>query len=191
MAFSTEEKQRIIAQSKVPISKRPSYFSRLAQREEQITEGFEQFLILQNQTQKQKSLDWINQALDIEVDNTDRDALLQTYMDLRTTDASERVTELDEKLQNFNTFMTSLLGDQSKQGNDPSRFSQVSELNLFVQSLQRPLSKMTIQRDQAFHEGNLVTWLKARLDQEKTDENSRKELESWQTVISDYEGSPG
>jgi hypothetical protein len=190
MAFTTEEKEQINAQA-LPAKDRPSYFSSIARDERQITEEFENFLILQNQTQKQSSLDWIGKALDIEADNEDRDAILTTYLGIRATDASERVTELDEKLEDFNTFVTSLLRKEGEQGSDPSRFANVEELNIFVQSLQKPLSKITIQRDQAFHEQNMVGLLGRRLEQEQTDENSRQEIESWQPVISTYAGQSG
>lgn len=190
MAFTTEEKEQIRSQA-LPPQDRPSYYSSTARDQRQISEGFENFLILQNQTQKQASLDWIGKALNIEADNEDRDVLLNTFLDVRQTDAEERVTELDERLQDFNTFVTSLLRKEGESGSDPSRFSTVEELNIFVQSLQRPLSKLTIQRDQAFHEQNLVLITRDRLEQEQTDENSQKEIESWQPVISTYEGQSG
>ena len=169
MAFTTEEKEQIRAQA-LPPADRPSYFSSVNRDDRQITEGFESFLILQDQTQKQNSLDWIGKALDIEADNEDRDALLNTYLEIRTTDAEERVTELDEKLEDFNKFVTGLFAKDSAQGSDPSRFATVEELNLFVLSLQKPLDKITVQRDQAFHETNLTRVLGNRLEQEKTDE---------------------
>ena len=189
MAFTTEEKELIRQQALPPVD-RPSYYSSQARTERQISEGFESFLILQDQTQKQNSLDWIGKALDIEADNEDRDALLATYLDIRENDAQERVTELDEKLEDFNKFVTGLFAKDSSSGSDPSRFSTVAELNLFVLSLQKPLDKITVQRDQAFHESNLASILNNRLEQEKTDEDSSKEIESWQPVISTYEGQP-
>lgn len=187
--FTTVEKELIQSQELRP-QDRPSYYSRVSQSDQQIGKDFENFLILQTQTQKQTSLDWINKALAIEVDNEDRDAILETYLGIRKTDANERVTELDERLDDFNTFMTGFFKGEATAEN-PDRFANVPELSLFVQSLQRPLAKMTIQRDIAFHENNLVTWLEERLKEEKTDDNSRKELESWSPVISRYKGKPG
>lgn len=185
--FTTEEKELFNAQS---LPERPSFFSRVAQREQQISQDFERFLILQTQVQKQTALNWINKAQEIEVDNEDRDEILSTYLGIRQTDAADRVTELDEKLEDFNSFMNGFFSDEAST-DCPDRFANVPELSLFVQSLQRPLSKMTIQRDQAFHEGNLVLWLRERLTEEQTNQNSQQELESWKNVIAAYRGRPG
>jgi len=190
MANFTTDEQALITKQSLPIAKRPSYFSKDFQREEQIGQSFEAFLILQRSSQKQISMDWIDRALDIEVDNEDRDTLMTTYLAGVNEDAIARVTELDDRLENFSAFMGSLFQNESETGG-PSRFSDIAELNIFVQSLQRPLDKLTIQRDQAFHEQNMVTALQIRLTQEQTDENSRKELESWNDVLATYEGQPG
>jgi len=187
--FTTEE-IGLIKEQTLPDDERPSYYSKSFQREQQISTDFESFLILQKGSQKQISMDWIDRALDIEVDNEDRDILMTRYLTTVEEDADARVEELDERLQNFNSFMESLFEDQSSMGG-PSRFSDISELNIFVQSLQKPLDKLTIQRDQAFHEQNLVSSLQVRLEEEQTDDNSRLELESWNQVLSIYEGQPG
>jgi len=187
--FTTDE-LALIGEQALPDKERPSYFSKAFQREEQIGESFESFLILQRGSQKQISMDWIDRALDIEVDNEDRDILMTTYLEVVNDDAITRVAELDERLENFGSFMTSLFQDESETGG-PSRFSDIPELNTFVQSLQKPLDKLTIQRDQAFHEQNMITNLQVRLEQEQTDENSRAELESWNNILATYEGQPG
>lgn len=186
----TVDEIALINEQALPSADRPSYFSKEFQREQQIGQSFESFLILQKNSQKQISMDWIDRALDIEADNEDRDVLMTTYLEIVNEDAVARVEELDERLQDFGTFMTSLFQDESSTGG-PSRFSDISELNIFVQSLQKPLDKLTVQRDQAFHEQNMITSLQVRLEQEQTDENSRAELESWNDILAIYKGQPG
>jgi len=181
--FSTEEIAKIKGQARPPVA-RPYFYSAKQRFVSQITQDFEGFLILQAAEIKQKTLAWIKTANTLEEKNKARDELLAVYLDIRNTDAEERIAELDERTNEFNSFRENFITN----GSDPSRFAAIEEVNLIVGSLQKPIDKIILQREQAFHETNLVALLTSRLDGEKTTADTIKELNSWQTVVSSYKG---
>ncbi len=152
-----------------------------------ISRDFEAYLILQSTEQKQKTLSWIKTVNTINQDNKDRDDLLERYLSLRDTDASARITEIDETLQEFESFRNGLFAA----GDDGTKFAEVVELSLMARALQTPIDEMQIIRENAFHEKNVTALLKVRFDARKNTDDSQKELESWQTVVSEYEGQSG
>ena len=181
--FSTIEIGKIKSQAR-PSAALPSYYSSKQRLTTKITTDFEGFLILQQADIKQKTLAWIKTANSLEEKNKARDDLLAVYLDIRLTDANDRIKELDERTNEFNSFREKFITN----GSDPSRFATIEEVPLIVGSLQRPIDKIILQREQAFHETNLVALLKSRLDGEKTTADTVKELNSWQTVVSSYKG---
>ena len=180
--FSVDEIEKIDKQKKP--SGLPSYYSSDSKSRREIGRDFEGFLILQSTDQKQVLLKWLQQVNDIEQDNTDRDKLTDQYLDLRTTDATARIAELDLQLKGFDKFRSSLFGD----GADPSRFAEIVELNTLIQAMQRPLEEITIQREIAFHERNLAKLINNRRTKAKSNKDTEKELKSWQSVVTAYPG---
>jgi hypothetical protein len=181
--FTTQEQELINQQSLKP-SGRPYYYSSAKKNPVQITEDFEGFLILQSTDQKQKTLNWLRTALSLEEDHKDRDVLLSRYMDTRKEDADARLAELDKRTQDFIDFKTHFLTD----GGDSSRLASIEEVNLLAKSLQRPLDKMVVQQEAAFHEGVLAKLLKIKLTNEQSTDETKKEMDSWQVVLSAYRG---
>lgn len=181
--FSIDEITKIDKQKK-PTEGLPFYFSSANKSSIQVGRDFEGFLILQSIDQKQILLKWLQQVNDIEQDNTDRDDLLDQYLVLRNADAESRIVEVDLQLNGFDEFRSSLFGD----GTDPSKYAEVVELSAMVQSMQRPIDEITIQREAAFHEKNLVKLITDRRINSKSDKNTQKELKSWQSVITTYPG---
>jgi hypothetical protein len=185
ISWSTEELEKIKNQSLKNL--RPSYYYLPNKNLMQISEDMEGYLILQDQEQKQKLLSWIKDVTKIETENKDRDALLATYLDIRLEDTQARMDEMDEVLNNYAEMQADLITD----GDDPSRFATIMDLNLMTRSISRPVEMITMQRDQAFHEQNVTTALKNTLEVIKSDKDTEKELSSWQTVISAYKGQKG
>lgn len=183
----TDAEKLLVESQRLP--DRPDFFSASLQRDQEITEDFETYLILQPTEDKQVIQDWITTSAEIQEENLDRDELLERYLGIRVEDATARITELDIILNNFDNIQRRLLtvGDVDQ---DPSRFAQVFDIGLLIQSLQKPVDEVNIQREQAFHERTFVTLLTDKLDLSKTTEDTQAELESWQTVISTYEGQP-
>lgn len=181
----TDEERQLIAEKRKPFNERPNFFNSQTGEEQKISEDFEAYLILQDQAEKQRILQWIRRTIEIIIDNADRDSLLGEYLAIRKEDSELRLQELEEESQRFSAFREDLAV------NGDRRFDTVAELNLLTATLQKPIDSLVIQRDSAFHEQNLITILETRLESEKSDSNTKKELDSWQVVISSYEGVSG
>jgi hypothetical protein len=182
--FSTSELESIKKQTK-PDSKKPFYYSAQQRLPAQISNNFEGFLILQKTDIKQKALAWIKSANSIEEKNKERDDLLIEYSAIRKQDSEERLIELDQRTSDFNSFRSNFV---TSDGSDPSRFANIPEVVLVLNSLQKPVDSIFIQREQAFHELNLIAVTDTKITIEKTTTDTLKELNSWQTVISAYRG---
>lgn len=185
ITWSTSELEKIKKQSLK--DNRPSYYYLPNKAFMQISEDMEGYLILQDQEQKQKLLAWIKEVSDIETENKDRDELLGTYLDIRLQDTQDRIDELDTVLNQYAEMQAELITD----GNDSSRFATIMDLNLMTRSISRPVDMLNMQRDQAFHEQNVTNALKNTLELSKSDDDTEKEISSWQTVLSAYKGQSG
>lgn len=181
----TNEEAALITKNRKPLVDRPNFYNSQILKEQKISEDFESYLILQQKSEKQKTLQWIRRTIEIITDTTDRDSLLTEYLAVRKNDAVARKAELDEESQKFAEFRENL----AKSGD--RRFDSLIELNLLTATLQKPIDQIVIQRDSAFHEQNLITILEQKLADEKSDENTKRELDSWQVVISAYDGVSG
>ena len=181
----TQEETDLITKNRKPFAERPNFFNSETLEQQKISEDFEAYLILQKKEDKQKTLQWIRRTIDITIDSADRDTLLAEYLATRKSDASNRQTELDDETQRFADYREALAADGDR------RFDTVVELNILTATLQKPIDQLVIQRDAAFHEQNFITILEQNLEAEKSDENTKRELDSWQTVISAYDGVTG
>lgn len=181
----TDEESKLITENRKTFIERPNFYNSQNQEEQKITEDFEAYLILQKKADKQKTLQWIRRTIEITVDMADRDTLLTEYLTVRKEDASARQAELDEESKKFAEFREDLASSGDR------RFDASIELNLLTATLQKPIDQIVIQRDSAFHEQNLITILERKLEAEKSDDDTKRELDSWQIVISAYDGVSG
>jgi hypothetical protein len=163
---------------------RPLYYSSINKKYLQISDDFEGYLILQSAEEKRKILTWISDIAKINNDTKDQNILLQRFMDVRSADADDRIAELDEKLNKYSEMQADLITD----GNDVSRYSSIVELDLMVRSISKPLDNLLIQREQAFHEKNIIAAVTNAVRSEQITDETKKELSSWQGVISSYQG---
>jgi hypothetical protein len=182
IVWSTSELESIKKQTLGNL--RPLYYSSSNRKYLQISDDFEGYLILQSAEEKRKILTWISDITKINNDTEDQNVLLQRFMDVRSADADDRISELDEKLDNFSELQADLITD----GNDVARYSSIIELDAMVRSISKPLDNLLIQREQAFHEKNVIAAVTNTARQEKITDDTKKELSSWQTVISAYKG---
>jgi hypothetical protein len=182
ITWNTDEIEKIKNQTLNEL--RPSYYYVPNRSMVQITEDMEGYLILQDQEQKQKLLSWIKNVTKIETSNEKRDQLLATYLEIRQQDALDRITELDEVLNQYADMQAELITD----GDDSSRYATIGDLNIMLRSITKPVDVINIQRDQAFHEQNVTTALQNLLEANKSNTDTQKEISSWQSVISAYKG---
>jgi hypothetical protein len=105
-------------------------------------------------------------------------------LEIRQQDALDRITELDEVLNQYADMQAELITD----GDDSSRYATIGDLNIMLRSITKPVDVINIQRDQAFHEQNVTTALQNLLEANKSNTDTQKEISSWQSVISAYKG---
>ena len=163
---------------------RPSYYSIVNKNLIQISEDFEGYLILQAAEDKQKVLTWMTDVTKINNDTKDQNELLNRFLTVRSDDADARITELDEKLNKYADMQANLITD----GTDPSRYADIIEIDLMVKTISKPLDNLTIQREQAYHEQNMVTAITNAVKNEQVNDDTTKEITSWQTILSTYKG---
>lgn len=184
--FTTQE-LNLIAPERKPASLRPVYYDATQKVLSTISEDFEAFLILQGSESKQKALAWITDAIGLDTKREDQNNILGRFIGLRAEDAAKRTSEISQVMEKYDAFKTDFLTD----GTDSSRFADIAEVNIFLQSVQRPLGDIATRRERAVHETNMATLQQAKLDQSKVSKDTLRELESWQTVMSAYKGQSG
>ena len=182
----TTDEKNLVKDQQLADSLKPQYYSSSTKKNITISDDFEVYLILQSSEQHQKGLTWIKTSESFEVANKDHDDLLTEYLDIRNQDAELRIKELDNKLNEYVEFQAGVL--TTNEGDNPERFSGIIEVSVMTQALSKSISRIKILRDQAFHEQTMVNLLKTSLDAEKTNEETKKELSSWQNVLSAYPG---
>lgn len=186
--FSDAQLALIQAQQK-PAAQLPSYFDANTSQNVVISRDFENYLILQTQQQKQSTLAWIRQALSFQNDRLDRDAILTRYLVNRNTDDVARLAQINTRLSNFDAFRAGLLqGSSGSTTSNTIDWSTVVEIDLLAQSLQWPLDEIALLYDLTFHEQNVVSTLQNRMSNTAYTQAEKQELQSWQTVISAYQG---
>ena len=182
IAWSTTELEAIKKQTLKEL--KPSYYSLKNKNYIQISEDFEGYLILQASDDKQKILTWMADVSKINNDTKSQNELLTRFLEVRSADADARIEELDEKLNKYDDMQSDLITD----GNDPSRYGSIVELSLMVTSITNSVDNILIQREQAFHEKNVIATITDILTDDNVTEDTTKELTSWQTIMSTYKG---
>lgn len=182
ITWSTDELEEIKKQTMKDL--RPSYYSIQNRNLIQISEDFEGYLILQAADDKQKIITWMTDVSKINNDTKDQNDLLTKYLEIRGTDADDRITELEERLNKCSEMQANLITD----GKDPSRYGAILELSLMVNSVTKSIDNIMIQREQAFHEKNVIAAVTNKVKSEAVDEESKKELDSWKSILATYKG---
>jgi hypothetical protein len=183
MNLSKEELQ-LINQQKKTDSQLPIYYSKANKKSFVISRDFESYLILQSTTSKQKVNSWLRNVGKIQVNSKDRDSILTRFLTTRKEDAEKRIQEIDEKLNNFDQFKSSLLPDQRTVSN----FAGLTELSSLCSVLQANMDELMLMRDHSFHEKNQSALIQNMMVATVTDADSQKELDSWSNVILAYPG---
>lgn len=179
--YTTKELEYIRKSRKLDEDK-PSYYNSFTDQTEVVSDDFEAYLILQKVATKQKLLQVLRKSIKDNNDYSDRDSLLKEYNKNILADSNAIVAELDIETENFQEFKNSVLSEDR-------RFDTLKELNRMLEVINVSIQSLSFHRDQAFHDGNVIIISEERLAKDKSDSNTKKELEIWQKVISAYEGS--
>lgn len=161
--------------------KKPEYYNSSVDQTDIISDDFEAYLILQTSAQKQQVLQRLRQNIKVNNDTADRDAILKEFIKQSSEDLTNRLNEVDTVTNNFEDFRSTLLtGDE--------RFHSVNEVNRLLYVLQEPIEEVMFIREQIFQEGNINILIGDEAESTQKDDKTKKELETWQKVISAYEG---
>jgi hypothetical protein len=184
VATFTNDELITISSQRRPAGLKPLYYDSVQKSLTTISDDFEGFLILQASESKQKALAWITDATKLDTKRADQNVILEEYIAIRNTDAAVRVSEISKVMTTFDNFKSDFLTD----GSDTSRFADISEVNIFLQSVQQPLGDIATRRERAIHEQNMAKVQGSKLALSKVTSDTIRELESWQTIMSAYKG---
>lgn len=182
MADYTTTELDYIRKNRKRTDEKLSYYNSSTDQSEVISDDFEAYLILQKVSTKQKILQRLRKNIKDNSNYTDRDAILKEMLANITKDSDLKLSELDVETQNFSEFKQSILDEDR-------RFDDLKELNRLLTVINTSIEELTFKRDQAFQDGNICLILDDRLQRSKSDENTKKEYDIWQKIISAYQGT--
>lgn len=158
----------------------PSYFNAALRTNVQISREFEAFLILAPTKLKSTALQWIQQAVTLNQENKQRDALLSLATANELSNAGLKIDECNTQLNAYNTFRSQFAIQQALD-TDP-------DVQLFLADLQNTIGDLIVQYDRAFFDQTIATVLQNSLTPGAVTEAQVEELQSWTSVISAYLG---
>lgn len=134
-------------------TERPSYYNAALDRDIQISEDFEAFLILTPTVQKKQAVSWIGQTATLKQRQYDIDLLMLESIQKESESAQAAKAELDAQLATFQLFRESL---------STGKFATIPELSTMLRDLQFGLDDLIFVKERIEH-------LKAMLDDVERD----------------------
>lgn len=177
----TQEELDIIRGERLPESKKPEYYDSSTDTTKKITEEFESYLILQKIAQKAQVLVRLKANIKNIADNTDRDEVIRKMAENITANSQKMISDLDLVTAGYTEFRQSVFDSDR-------RFDGLNELNRLMYVIRKPIDELIFMRDNAFQDVNASQVITDVLDSEGISERTKKELESWQKVVSSYRG---
>lgn len=173
--LDSDEQARVQA-ARLPT--RPNYYNASLQAEQQISQDFEAFLILQDVATIAATLTWLSTAGLLSRFALDRDSLAFEALVVSQSDTSGQLDEVTTSTGLFETFR-----DQFRAG----KFSEATEVGLLLRDLQVTADELFAKRDQLQHRERVETRVQNNLSQSVSPAQLR-ELQSWPTPLSTYTG---
>lgn len=166
----------VATQRKTP-SQRPKYYNADLGTYVTISEDFEAYLILQGRARNKATVDWVQEATNYSIKDSDRDALIALAMDNETEDATNCYTEIQPIVDQFNTFKTyfNLYG-----------FEGVGECGLLLDDLQRPMNELMALYSKHRHRIQCAIVVKQFLLDNGMTQAQSKQLKSWFDPLTAY-----
>lgn len=177
----TQDELNIIRGERLPDSKKPEYYDSSIDQNKKISEEFESYLILQKIAQKAQILIRLKANIKSVADNTDRDAIVRKLAENVTANSQKMIDELDLVTAGYTEFRQSVFEADR-------RFDGLNELNRLLYMIRKPVDELIFMRDNAFQDVNASQVITDVLDAEGMSDRTKKELESWQKVVSSYRG---
>jgi len=173
----SNNQDRLVETQSKKTSQLPSYFSAGFGDNVQISRDFERFLILKSVDQKSKALNWLTQAKEFGVINSDRDALISSLIKNDRKDAILIGIEVNPFIDQFSRF---------RLGYVTSEFVGVSEVGLMLADMQRPMGELNEISRRSFQRQVVANVAFARLRLSGLTSNNLKQLNSWFTPLTAY-----
>lgn len=178
MAITLDENQeRLVATKRLSVNKRPKYYNAEQRKKVTISADFEAYLILQGRSRNKEALDWLNQAADLAVYDSDRDALLDQAILAEAVEAQVGKAELGPIMEQFNRFRERFL----IQG-----FEGVAEAGQFFADVQRPMGEIIAISNRHQHRIVAAALLKDRLLKGGVTLEQQKQIQSWNEPLTAY-----
>lgn len=177
MAIFLDENQSKLVSTKRLGDKRPKYYSAEKRKKVTISADFEAYLILQGRARNKEALDWLNQASEYAIADSDRDALLDYAMANEIVEAQIAKAELAPVVEQFNGFRQRFL---------LKGFEGVAEAGQFFADVQRPMGEIMAISNRHQHRLVATTILKDSLLKGGVTLEQQKQIISWNEPLTAY-----
>lgn len=178
MAITMDENQaRLVATKRLSASKRPKYYNSQLRKKVTISEDFEAYLILQGRARNKEALDWLNQASEFAISDSDRDALLDKAMANELVEAQVAKAEVGPVIDQFNRFRERFL---------LKGFEGVAEAGQFFADVQRPMGEIMAIGNRHEHRVIAANILRDLLIKGGVTLEQQKQIQSWNEPLTAY-----
>lgn len=178
MAITLDENQaKLVATKRLSSAKRPKYYNSEKRKKVTISEDFEAYLILQGRARNKEALDWLNQASEYAIADSDRDALLDYAMANEIVEAQIAKAELGPVIDQFNRFRERFL---------LKGFEGVAEAGQFFADVQRPMGEIMAISNRHQHRVVAGTILRDLLIKGGVTLEQQKQIQSWNEPLTAY-----
>lgn len=159
------------------VAPKPQFFNAATGNQQDISEDFESFIILQDKGVLQETIDWIKKSSEIMEGRVSRNAVAFEALVADQDDLSTRKSEIDDLAQAFNDWKASSFLS--------GKFSEVSEVGLIIADLQAVAEEVFVFQERMKHLENVQFRVTGKLGQDVTTAQLQ-ELSSWPTPLLSY-----
>ena len=159
------------------IKRKPQWYNAAAGEKVDISDEFEAFLILQGRPRNGETVDWLQNASDYSIEDSDRDALISYALEAEKADAEQAVKELEPVTEKFNKF---------RERYNMTGFEEVVEAGQLLSDLQRPMNEIITLGARHAHRVQFAKVLENRLKNNGLTSDQSKQLNSWFEPLTTY-----
>jgi hypothetical protein len=156
---------------------RPKYYNAGSHKKQTISEDFEAYLILQGRDQNKRTIEWLREAGNYSIADSDRDSLLDQFMTAEENDALHGEVELLPLSRLFTRFKSQFL---------LTGFEGVSEVGQLLADLQRPMLETQAIINKHKHRQVYSNLCHGVLRANGVDTERKKQLDSWYVPLTFY-----
>lgn len=178
MAVILDEGQtRMVATKRMKPGSRPTYYDAVAKGKREISEDFEAFLVLLNNTRSKMALEWLQESGEYAVQDADRDSLLNSACDNEIEDAEASYKEIQPIVDRFSTFREAFL---------LTGFEAVPEVGLILADIQRPMAQIMSIASRLKYRMLSATLIQETLKTDGITPEMNRQIDSWAGPLTAY-----